>query len=91
MDMAALSAAATHDFSMWALFLKADVVVKAVMIVLLLASVWCWAIIFDKVTFMGAPSAPCRRWRTCSRILFWSGGSLEDLYDRVGNRSRAIR
>ena len=36
------------DMSMWALFIRADVVVKLVMAVLLLASVWCWAIIFEK-------------------------------------------
>ena len=36
------------DFSLLALFLSADWVVKTVMIGLLAASVWCWAIIVDK-------------------------------------------
>ena len=39
---------AAADFSLWALFIKADLVVKAVMVVLILASFWCWAIIFEK-------------------------------------------
>ena len=40
---------ANMDFSMWSLFLRADTVVKSVIILLLMASVWCWAIIYHKV------------------------------------------
>ena len=36
------------DFSVWNLFLRADWVVKLVMLTLLLASFWSWAIIFHK-------------------------------------------
>ena len=43
-------AAAGHDLSLWGLFLQADWVVKAVMIGLLFASVWVWAIVFEKIT-----------------------------------------
>ena len=46
---------ADMDFSVWALFVRADVVVKAVIILLLVASVWCWAIIFDKVVSLRRP------------------------------------
>ena len=35
--------------SIWGLFLAADPLVKAVMLLLVLASIWCWAIIVDKV------------------------------------------
>ena len=42
------SAAAHTDFSPIGLFLMADIVVKLVMIGLLSASIWCWAIIIDK-------------------------------------------
>ena len=38
-----------HDLSLWGLFVQADWVVKLVMIGLLLASVWVWAIIFEKM------------------------------------------
>ncbi|MCF6344611.1 MAG: protein TolQ, partial [Devosiaceae bacterium] len=41
--------AAEIDFSLFALFLQADWVVKSVIIGLLIASVWCWGIIIDKV------------------------------------------
>ncbi|NBB83639.1 MAG: protein TolQ [Alphaproteobacteria bacterium] len=72
---------AAHDLSLWGLFLQADIVVKAVMLMLLVASVWCWAIIFDKAIRL-------RRLRARSQEFeetFWSGGSLEDLYDRIGD------
>jgi biopolymer transport protein TolQ len=36
------------DLSAFALFLHADPVVKGVMVLLLLASIWCWAVILDK-------------------------------------------
>ena len=79
-DAVALGANAVHDLSPWALFLQADWVVKLVMIILLAASVWCWAIIIDKVRRM-------RRLQTQADSFeddFWSGGSLDDLYERVG-------
>lgn len=41
-----------HDLSMWSLFLHADIVVKFVMLMLLLSSVVCWAIIFQKVSII---------------------------------------
>ena len=44
--MAAATGAA--DFSVWALFWKADIIVKTVMIVLVVASIWCWSIIIEK-------------------------------------------
>ena len=37
------------DLSIWGLVMQADLVVQVVMIALALSSVWCWAIIFDKV------------------------------------------
>ncbi len=71
-----------HDLSMWGLFLRADLIVKAVMVALLLASFWCWAIIFDKLLRMRA------LWQRAEQFeeSFWSGGSLEELYDRIGSR-----
>ncbi len=89
METQVLEAAATAangglDLSAWALFLQADVVVKSIMIVLAGMSIWSWAIIFDKTL----------RMRTLQRKAedfeekFWSGSSLEDLFDRVGKRPR---
>lgn len=73
---------AEHDLSMWALFMRADLIVKAVMVALILASFWCWAIIFDKLLRLR------QLWKRAENFeeSFWSGGSLEDLYDRIGSR-----
>jgi len=38
----------SNDFSLWKLFLRADFVVKSVIIILLASSVYSWALIFDK-------------------------------------------
>lgn len=71
----------SHDMSMWGLFIMADPVVKAVMIMLILASIWCWAIIFQK------RSALSRLNRRAARFedTFWSGEPLDKIYDRVKN------
>jgi biopolymer transport protein TolQ len=41
--------AAAHDFSIWGLFMQADLVVKAIMIGLFIASIWTWAIIANRL------------------------------------------
>ena len=73
---------AAHDLSLWGLFLQADWVVKLVMIGLLLASVWVWAIVFEKITSIRRAN----RQADAFEDSFWSGGSLEDLYRREGER-----
>ncbi len=70
------------DFSIWALFLRADVVVKAVIILLFFASIWCWAIIFEKVLGLRRLNARAADFESA----FWSGSSLDELYDRIGAR-----
>ena len=76
---AALAGSLGHDMSVWGLFLQADVVVKIVMIVLLLASVWSWAIIFEKWFRLRTMQARADAFEEA----FWSGGSLEDLFYRA--------
>jgi len=75
-----LTGSVSSDMSMIALFLQADIVVKAVMVALLLASFWCWAIIFEKIFRLRRVIAQADRFEND----FWSGGSLEVLYDRIG-------
>ncbi len=78
-----LGGSASGDLSMWGLFLQADLVVQLVMLLLLLASFWCWAIIFEKITRMRKLAEKADRFEET----FWSGGSLDELYDRVSSRS----
>ena len=70
------------QLSLWTLFIQADIVVKVVMVLLLLASFWCWAIIFDKLMKLRHLVQQADDFEDS----FWSGGSLEELYDRVGSR-----
>ncbi|MFT7570592.1 MAG: biopolymer transport protein TolQ [Paracoccaceae bacterium] len=79
---AALAGSVVHDMSIWGLFMQADFIVKAVMIGLVLASFWCWAIIFEKIMRMRR----LRRQASQFEESFWSGGSLDDLFDRIGSR-----
>jgi len=70
------------DFSLLHLFLSADIVVKVVMLGLLVASVWCWAIIVDKQLLYGRAN---RQMNNFERV-FWSGQSLEDLFQQMQER-----
>ena len=79
-DSVSLDGSLQSGMSIWDLFLAADPVVKAVMLLLILASIWCWAIIFDKISRL----RKLRRKAQEFEDMFWSGGSLEDLYDRIG-------
>ncbi|HEY3149155.1 MAG TPA: protein TolQ [Dongiaceae bacterium] len=74
--------AAAHDLSVYGLFVQADWIVKAVMIMLLLASIWSWAIIIHKLIRLRALRAQAKQFEDA----FWSGGSLEELFDRISNR-----
>jgi biopolymer transport protein TolQ len=74
--------AAAHDLSVWGLFLQADWIVKAVMIMLLVASIWSWAIIIQKLIRLRSLRSQAKQFEET----FWSGGSLEDLFDRISNR-----
>jgi biopolymer transport protein TolQ len=68
--------AATSEVTLWALFMEAGFVVKLVMIGLVAASIWTWAIIVDKTMAFGR----ARRRLDNFEEIFWSGQSLEELY-----------
>ncbi|AIB11339.1 Tol-Pal system subunit TolQ [Azospirillum baldaniorum] len=74
------AAAKAHDITMWGLFWQADLIVKVVMLMLLVASVWCWAIIIEKLMRIRRLNAQADAFEES----FWSGGSLDALYDRIG-------
>ncbi|PIW27487.1 MAG: protein TolQ [Rhodospirillales bacterium CG15_BIG_FIL_POST_REV_8_21_14_020_66_15] len=78
----ALAGSTNLDFSVVALFMKADLVVKAVIILLVAASIWCWAIIFEKLLSVRRLNKRSDRFED----RFWSGDSLDNLYDKIGSR-----
>jgi biopolymer transport protein TolQ len=76
---AQLAGSVHHDLSAWGLFLQADLIVKSVMIMLGLASIWSWGIIIDKwITFKNINSKS-----TKFETAFWSGEALEKLYKKI--------
>jgi biopolymer transport protein TolQ len=70
------------DLSIWELFQNAHIVVKIVMLGLLAASVWSWAIILEKFFLF----ARTKRETDKFEQVFWSGQSLEELYQALGQR-----
>jgi biopolymer transport protein TolQ len=80
MDTQTLATAQEIDFSMLALFARATLTVKLVMLILLVSSFWSWAIIVQKhIAF--------RKARAEAEIFdraFWSGEPLDELYEKIG-------
>ena len=71
-----------HDLSLFGLFWQAHFVVKLVMVGLVAASVWCWAIIVDKTLLFARTKRAMDRFEE----VFWSGQSLEELYRTLSSR-----
>ena len=81
-DTLTLPGSASYDMTIWGLFLEADIVVKAVIVLLIAASFWTWTIIFEKVIKLRRLRGRADQFEEA----FWSGGSLDDLYDRIDKR-----
>lgn len=81
METQALELAHQVDFSFWALFLRATLTVKIVMLMLILASFWSWSIIFQRhIKYRGARKEAAQFDRA-----FWSGEPLDLLYKELGS------
>ena len=78
----ALDGSVASELSVWSLVVHADVVVQLVMLILLVASFWSWAIIFEKALRLRS----LRNQAEDFEEAFWSGGSLDELYERVGKQ-----
>ncbi|MDT6939371.1 protein TolQ [Brucella pseudogrignonensis] len=81
MENIALAAPAA-DITLWGLFMHAGWVVKLVMLGLIGASVWTWAIIVDKIVSYRRARGAMERFEQA----FWSGQSLEELYRTLNER-----
>ena len=80
METEALALAHEVDFSMWGLFARATLTVKLVMIMLILASFWSWAIIVQKLMQYRRARAEAEAFDQA----FWSGEPLDGLFDTIG-------
>lgn len=80
MEAETLALAQEIDFSMWALFARATLTVKLVMILLIVASFWAWSIIIQKsIRYRAA-----RRDAAAFDRAFWSGDPLDELFEQIG-------
>ena len=80
MEAETLALAQEMDFSMWALFARATLIVKLVMLMLVVASFWSWSIIVQKIITY-------RKARFEAEVFdrrFWSGEPLDTLFDEIG-------
>ena len=68
-----------NDLQVWQLILHASWMVKFVMLVLLLASVASWMIIFRKRSALNAADKNAKRFEE----RFWSGMKLNELYEQL--------
>ncbi len=82
MQTETLAAASEIDFSLIALFLRATITVKLVMLMLIAMSFWSWAIIVRKhLTFRVA-----QREAAIFDRAFWSGEPLDELFEKIGSQ-----
>ena len=67
------------DFSMFGLFMQADTVVKSVIIILILASIYSWNVIVSKILRL----RQLKKLEKEFEEIFWSGNSFEDIYETL--------
>lgn len=80
MDPASLPTAQEIDFSVLALFARATITVKLVMLLMIAASFWSWAIIIQKHLNFRRVRAEAAAFDRA----FWSGEPLDELFDQIG-------
>jgi len=72
------------DFSLIQLFLRADFIVKAVIILLISASIYSWALIFEKYNLFRKIEKSTTRFEE----RFWKSKSAESFYNSLTNREK---
>ena len=68
------------DISIWSLVLQADLVVRIVMLVLLMLSIFSWAIIFEKITKIKSLNKLASNFEN----IFWSGIKIDKIKEDIG-------
>lgn len=79
METDTLAAVASTDFSLYHLFLRADIIVKFVMGLLVFLSVWTWAVAIDKWLTLGGATSRAKQFEKA----FWSGQPIEEPDERT--------
>ena len=80
---AAASAIAAADFSFWTLFTRADFIVKSVIIMLIAASIYSWALIFNKYKMFKQINSSTEEFEN----KFWKAKSAESFNNSLPAKS----
>ena len=72
------------DFSLIQLFLRADFIVKSVIVILILASIYSWALIFDKYRLF----VRIEKSANVFEDKFWKSKSAENFYNSLSNKNK---
>ena len=75
----AVGLASNTDFSILSLFLRADIIVKSVIIILIASSIYSWAIIFDKIRLFRRINKSAEEFEE----KFWKSKSAETFYNNL--------
>lgn len=81
--LAGSAAGVVHDLSMWGMFVNADIIVKGVMIMLIMASFWCWGIIIEKYLVFRRIKEKAARFEN----EFWASEALDKFYEKSKKRA----
>jgi len=77
----AVGLASNTDFSIITLFVRADIIVKTVIVLLIVSSVYSWAIIFEKIKMFRKISKSTEEFEN----KFWKSKSAESFYNNLPN------
>ena len=75
----AVGLASSADFSLMSLFLKADIIVKSVIIILIACSIYSWAVIFEKIKLFKKINSSSDQFED----KFWKSKSAETFYNNL--------
>jgi len=75
----AVGLASSTDFSILQLFIRADIIVKSVIIILIVSSIYSWAIIFEKIKLFKKINSSSQDFET----KFWKSKSAESFYNNL--------
>ena len=75
----AVGLASNTDFSIISLFIRADIIVKSVIIILIASSIYSWAIIFDKIRMFRKINKSAEEFED----KFWKSKSAETFYNNL--------
>ena len=75
----AVGLASSTDFSILQLFIRADIIVKSVIIILIVSSIYSWAIIFEKIKLFKKINLSSQDFEN----KFWKSKSAESFYNNL--------